>query len=122
MIKVFIAGKYDDTDIISVLDNIVRGQRLAVELMRHGFAPFCPFLDYQYAFHLRPGERLPKIIYQEMSIAFLLVCDAIYMLGNWESSPGARREMVIAMEHDIPVFHTPLDLYNYFNVKIEAES
>ena len=36
-------------------------------------------------------------------IAALLKCDAIFMLRGWETSEGARRELKVALEMNIPV-------------------
>ena len=48
MYRFYIAGKYSDDNVISTLDNIKLGIKMGAVLVGKGFAPFCPFLDYQF--------------------------------------------------------------------------
>lgn len=89
MKKVFIAGKYNDDNVIKVLANIRAGQQAAIKLMEAGFAPFCPFLDYQYGLQ----ADLPKETYQAVSMAFVESCEIMLMLPSWPRSGGAKREL-----------------------------
>lgn len=46
----------------------------------------------------------PRAIYMRLDIAALLECTAIAMLPGWESSEGARCELLVAQELDLDVF------------------
>ena len=70
-IKVYVAGPYSADNVISVLENIKNGIRVSVEVFLAGYSPFCPFIDYQFQFFLREGERLDVDDYYGYSLAWL---------------------------------------------------
>ena len=43
--KIYVAGKYNDDNVIKVLHNIKAGVKLSTEILKQGDIPFCPFLD-----------------------------------------------------------------------------
>lgn len=100
MIRVYIAGKYNDDNIIGCLDNIKKGLKAGATLMMHGYAPFCPFLDYQFQFF----GNFSVADYKIYSMAWVDVCDAVLLLDGWEQSNGAKAEIDRAYELNIPVF------------------
>lgn len=103
--RVYIAGSYSADNCLKVLDNIRIGQRAAVELLLKGMVPFCPWLDYQFHLMLREGEALTVADYQKYSMAWLEVCDAVFVLPNSENSKGTQAEIARAKELKIPVFN-----------------
>ncbi|MBM3709886.1 MAG: DUF4406 domain-containing protein [Actinobacteria bacterium] len=105
MKRVFIAGKYSDDNIIDVLNNIRTGIRAAVELMLLGYAPFCPFLDYQFQFMLRENENLKVEDYYNYSLTWLEISDIVYILPNSENSTGTQKEIKRAKELNIPIIY-----------------
>ena len=114
MRKVYIAGKYDGPNVIEVLKNIRFGITIARELMLRGYAPYCPFLDFQIG--LAGDTPLTKKTYQDVSMAFVSCCDAMLMLLNWEQSAGAKRERDLAISMNIPVFDS-IQALNQWNVE-----
>ena len=46
-------------------------------------------------------ELVDKVL--EADIAALRKCDAIFMLRGWETSEGARRELKVALDMNIPI-------------------
>jgi len=102
--RIYICGKYSDTDIIKILRNIRVGQEMAALLMRLGHAVFCPFLDYQIALN-SIGGGLTKGQFQANSMAWVEVSDALYVIPGWETSGGTKREIAWAEELGIPVFY-----------------
>jgi hypothetical protein len=105
MKRVYVAGKYDDDNIVSVLDNMQLGMRTCTELLLKGYAPFCPWLDYHYALMLREGEHIKKETYHLYSLKWLEVSDCVLALPNYKNSGGALREIEIAKKLDIPIFY-----------------
>jgi hypothetical protein len=101
MKRIFIAGKYNDTDVIKVLRNIRDGQRAAVDVLMAGMAPFCPWLDYQFGLH----AEIPMQAYKGFTLAFLPVCDAALFLPSWKRSGGAKVEHDMCEELGIPIFY-----------------
>lgn len=109
--RVYIAGAYNSDNIISCLDNMRRGQQLAYQVLKAGFAPFCPFLDYQYGL-IGPTTREE---FQRASMAFLDTCDAILVVPEGhENSLGTQEELKKANILDIPVFFDINELICYF--------
>lgn len=55
------------------------------------------------------NDRMPNASYEEKMEEDLRIirtdADAIYMLANWKSSPGAQREYAAAIEAGIPVYY-----------------
>lgn len=43
--------------------------------------------------------------YMDMSLLMLSFCDSIYMLNNWEASPGAKREKAEAEKNGMIVLY-----------------
>lgn len=106
MKRIYVAGAYSADNIIGVLENIRKGLRASVEIMMAGYAVFSPWLDHQFAFMLREGEILPKELYQNQSLAWLEVSDAVIVLPGYESSRGTLREIARAQEIKIPIFYS----------------
>lgn len=102
--KIYIAGAYSADNILEILANIKKGQDMAAYLIAHGYAVFCPFLDWQPGLTVY-GNDLTKEQYQANSMAFVEVCDAILVLKGWEQSGGTKREIKRAQELDIPVYY-----------------
>ncbi|MEA3346514.1 MAG: DUF4406 domain-containing protein [Candidatus Auribacterota bacterium] len=98
-IKVYVAGPYSSDNIMSILDNIKTGTTVCAQLMKMGFAPFCPWLDYQFHWY----EKLTIDDYYEYSIAWLKVSDVMLALPRWETSKGTLKEIKIAAGLDIPI-------------------
>jgi len=106
MKRVYVAGPYSDNNVISILDNIRRGMRTSTEVMLAGYSPFCPWLDFHYQLMLRPGERLTVDDFYRYSLDWHEVSDGMLVLPNHEKSKGTLREIGLAKELNIPVFHS----------------
>lgn len=107
MRRVYIAGPYNADNIISCLDNMRRGIKATVKVLRAGYSPFCPWIDYHY--RLVSG-KVTREMYQAQSMAWLEVSDAVLVLPNWEMSLGTRAEISRAKELFIPVYYSLEDL------------
>jgi hypothetical protein len=99
MKKIYVAGKYNDTDVIKVLNNIKKGMKKCVEIIKRGDIPFSPWLD----FHFQWFEDFTEEEYKRYSMAWLEACDEIYVLNNWHTSEGTKAEIKRARELGIPV-------------------
>jgi hypothetical protein len=86
--KVYIAGKITGEENSSV---IIKFNNAASMLKSEGHLPFTPSVlpDYPEVGH----EDYMHICY-----AMIDVCDAIYMLKDWQTSAGAREELQYAAE------------------------
>ncbi len=84
--------------------NVDRAITVGEEVLRAGFFPFIPHLDF--FFHLRAQEDYGDLYY-EWDNVILLRCDAVL---KYASSPGADAEETLAIEHGIPVAYTVNEL------------
>jgi len=80
-----------------------RGIQMAIEVLRAGFAPFCPWTDYHYRLM---SEGVTREMYHAQSIAWLEASDAVLVLENSEDSAGTQKEIARARELGIPVYHS----------------
>lgn len=107
--RVYLAGKYSDPNIIGCLNNIHDGIKKSVEILKMGHAVFCPWLDYQFQFF---DKTLTVDDYYRYSMAWLEVSDEVWVLPNSENSKGTNAEIARALELKIPVIYlnpTPED-------------
>jgi len=101
--RVYIAGAYSANDVITVLNNIHRGIKASVEVLKAGYAPFCPWLDYQFQFF---DNTLTVEDYYRYSMAWLEVSDIVLVLSHSEHSKGTQIEIKRAKELNIPIVHS----------------
>lgn len=112
MKRIYIAGPYSANNVMDVLNNIRRGIELSYEVLKAGYAPFCPWLDFHYVLMDRNNKLTIDDFYQ-YSIAWLLVSDAMLLIEGWETSEGTLKEIDIAEFRDIPIFETLDELMSY---------
>ena len=105
MKRIYIAGAYSADNVITILDNIREGMRLATKVLLLGYAPFCPWLDFHFQLMLRGDEKLTVEDYYRYSIAWLKVSDAMLLVPGWQSSRGTKTEMEIADKMGIPIYY-----------------
>ncbi len=117
--RVYIAGpmsprKSGGEGALEFLENLRKGIQLSTEVLLAGFAPFSPFIDFQYFFNA--GGISPEMI-KASSMEFLRVCEAIIVIRPWGHSDGTCAEMCVAEDLGMPVFFTVPDLVSYFERK-----
>lgn len=110
MKRVYVAGSYSADSVLEVLDNIRTGIRVSTELLLAGYAPFCPWLDFQFNLQLRDSEKLSVKDLQEYSLAWLKVSDCMLVLPRSEQSKGTQREIEVALDIGIPIYHSLTDI------------
>lgn len=98
--RVYIAGRYSDDNIIGCLNNIHDGIKACVAVLKSGHVPFCPWTDF--LFHMF-DKTLTVEDYYRYSIAWLEVSDEVWVLPDSENSKGTQAEIQRAMELGIPV-------------------
>ena len=101
MKRIYVAGKYNDDNVIGVLNNIKKGTKKCVEILKKGDIPFCPWLDFQFQWY---GD-LTAEEFRKYSMSWLEVCDILYVLNNWETSGGTKAEIKRAEELGIPIIY-----------------
>jgi hypothetical protein len=103
MKKVYVAGAYSANNVLDVLKNIGKGERLASDIFKLGFAPFCPMFDKEFIIRDPDFDYTIEMFY-EYSIAWLLVSDCILLIPGWQNSKGTLEEIRIAESKGIPIF------------------
>ena len=107
MLRVYVAGAYSADYVVDVLGNMRRGIELSCDVLDHGMAPFCPWLDFQFGLN----REFDLENYYEYSIAWLKASDAVLVVKEgWDKSKGTRRELDLARANGIPVFHGLMEL------------
>jgi len=103
--RIYVAGRYNANNVIQVLNNIKRGTQVCVDLLKKGYIPFCPWLDFNFHWY----EDLTFEHYYRYSLGWLEVCDCIYVLKDSEESIGTQGEILRAKELNIPVLYEGKD-------------
>ena len=116
MIKVYVAGSYSANNVLDVLKNIGRGEQLAADIFKLGFAPFCPWHDKDFIIK-NPDENYTVDQFYQYSIEWLKVSDCILLAEGWENSKGTIEEINIAEKMDMPVFDSVNKLVRYWKEK-----
>jgi hypothetical protein len=114
-IRVYVAGKYSDNNIIDCLKNIGRGEKVCAYLFVHGYAPFCPWHDKTYTMEY-PDREFKVDEFYEFSMAWLEVSDCVLVIPGWEQSKGTQKEIEAAKGLKIPVFYSVKDLNSWATV------
>ena len=105
MKRIYISGAYSADNVLDVLRNIGRGQKMAAKLFSLGFAPFCPWHDKSFVTD-RPDDEFTVEQFYEYSLAWLVVSDAMFLLPGWEKSAGTVKEHRYCLDNGIPMFET----------------
>jgi hypothetical protein len=109
MKRVYVAGPYSGGNVLDVLRNIGRGERVCAELFSLGYAPFCPWHDKSFVMD-RPDDEFTVDKFYKYSIAWLVVSDCMLVLDGWEGSKGTVGEIRIAKLNGIPIYFSIKDL------------
>src|SRR5262249_18590433 len=96
--RIYIAGPLSTGNLVS---NIKPAIEVANELIRRGFAVFCPHLSHFN--ELFAGESIPWEEWLTMDESWISVSHAVLRIGG--PSRGADREVAFAHRLGIPVFY-----------------
>jgi hypothetical protein len=107
--KVYVAGKLD-SDACGYIKNmrfmITEGEKLR----KHGFAIYIPCLDFLKGLVIGEWDYAD---YFDGNKEWISCCDALYVLSNYKTSSGTKKEIKIAQDLNIPVFYKLNDLINF---------
>lgn len=115
MIKIFVAGAYDGSNIIECLDNIKMGLKVCSYLLSKDFIPFCPWTDF--LFHLVANEMNTPTLeqYRRYCLSLIEISDLVFVISGFcginpatqkilYSHDGVRTEVRHAQKHGIPIY------------------
>lgn len=109
MKRIYVAGPYSADNVLDVLRNIGRGEDICTRLFDLGFAPYDPWHDRKYVMN-NPNGNFTVHKFQDNSMEWLEVSDAVLLVEGWESSKGTLVEIERAKELGIPVFYNVYEL------------
>lgn len=112
MKRVYVAGPYSADNVLDVLKNIGKGEKVCAELFHLGYAPFCPWHDKSYVTD-RPYSDFTVEQFYQFSMAWLEVSDAVFVIPGWEKSKGTLMEIERAKELNIPIFYHMMNLIEW---------
>ena len=96
---VYISGPITSGGGIPQVENQYRFSVVENMLLKRGYAPVNPASD---ALAIGMGGITYDVL-MDKDEALISKCDAMYMLGGWEISPGAAMEYGFAQHHGVPV-------------------
>mgnify|MGYP000476128865 CR=1 FL=1 len=103
---IYIAGPYsagpNGLDYMGIEANIAKAREAAKWLVENGFYFFCPHLNSAHFECIAPD--VPVQTWYDLDIRLLKACDAMLLVGAWESSKGVAKEIEVARDVGIPVF------------------
>jgi len=105
---VYVSGKYTGDSHEEIDTNILKAQKYAVDIWNAGHMAFTPHLNTRHFERLCPHVDHRK--YLELDLAVLKVCDVIFMIPGWESSPGANIEREEAQKLGMPIYYKVEDI------------
>ena len=99
--RIYIAGALTDDVQEKMLENVNRAIEVGVELLKLGHVVFIPHLSY--FIELNTNCDLSYEDYMRNDLAWLEICDAIFLLRHSEHSRGTQRELNFAIKRNIQV-------------------
>jgi len=112
MKRIYVAGDYRADNVIDVLKNIGKGQKVCAELFSKGFYPFCPWHDKSYVLD-NPYDNFDVKQFHKASMAWLEVSDCLYVISGVGNGGGVDKEIERAKELNIPVFDNYAELMDW---------
>jgi len=111
--RIYIAGAYEGLTLFDTFANMRRGLVLGYRMLKAGYAPFVPWLDWTLSL-IGPIEREEYLAY---SMAWMEVAEAVLVVPRSENSRGTAAEVARAEELGIPVFYNRGALDEYFQLQ-----
>ena len=102
---VYVGGSYRNSKEYQVHLNILLAEKYSLALWKMGYVPLTPHKNFCYF-----GGELSDQYILDSCIELLKRCDYIYLLPNWKTSEGTKREYQFAKENGIPVLNDEVQL------------
>lgn len=105
--RIYIAGKYSDSEREKIDANVEKADAAAREIARRGHVPFCA---HKLTNHWENDPVLKFEDFLRIDKEWLRFCDAILLLDNWQESVGAKEELKFAELLGLRVFRSLEDI------------
>jgi len=106
---VYIAGPFRGPTTWDIAQNVRAAEALGLEVAKCGYMPVIPHANTA----LFNGQCTEQF-WLDGTLLLLSRCDALITLPIWERSSGAKAEVEFAKTHSIPVFHTLVELGQWY--------
>lgn len=93
--KIYVAGKISE---LNREDVVIKFEKARADIKALGHSVFVPTVLPNYA-------DVPHEDYLHICYAMIDICDAVYMLPDWQTSKGARMELQYAADHRKEIFY-----------------
>ena len=103
MKRIYIAGKITGLDRQAYIRRFLHAENMLIEKFEIVNPIFLERLNLDDSLHRDAIMEICKVL--------ISTCDAIYMLSNWESSPGARMERDYAKSLGLEILYEQEDKY-----------
>ena len=109
--RIYVAGKYSDGNGNNwhTEKNIALAATCARKIWAMGGSALCPHKNTERF----DGPDLPWEAFMEGDFEWISVSDAVYMVGGWQESKGAKLEKAHAEQKQIPVFENLVTLEHW---------
>jgi hypothetical protein len=108
---IYLAGRYrDPRGAFYIHTNILEAERHALWIWLHGAAAICPHKNTAF---FDGAHGIPDEVWLEGDKEILRRCDAVFAMPGWDSSKGARAEVELAQELNIPILYDQADILRY---------
>ena len=105
------AGAINADNIISSLSNIKDGIKTGVKLIKLGYAPFVPHLDFMFG--ICGQQTLTIDEYRNYSIEWLKASEVLLIINGERTSAGVIAEIIEAEEMKIPIIYGWSDFFEW---------
>ena len=109
MKRVYLAGAYSADNVIDVLKNIGIGEFYAAQIFKKGYYPFVPWCDRIFV-QLNFDVDFNVEMFYKYSMAYLEVCELMFLVPGWEKSKGTLKEIERVKELGIRIVTNLEDL------------
>lgn len=98
---VYIAGPFRDVTPWAVEQHVRVAEALSFLVASVGAMPLCPHTNTRFS-----HGTLTEQFWLDGTLELMSRCDAVILTPDWQTSEGARAEVVKARQLNIPVFET----------------
>ena len=112
---IYIAGPYRNKSEYEVSENIRIAGWYALHVWKLGGVALCPHKNTAF---FGGAHNISDDVWLRGDLELLNRCDAIYVTSTWQDSSGAKAEVQFALDHNIPVLYSFIELIEYLSKEV----
>lgn len=105
-VLVYLSGPITARDGATVEGNVASGLAVYLECVQLGIPAICPHLSAAFP----SSWQVPYEQWMALDLALIARCTHVLLLPGWQTSPGARREIVEAERLGLPVVRSVAEI------------